>query len=191
LREIARAFGGRDAFGEAADFSFRGGQRLFDGKEARHHALDIAVDRSGAPAEGDRRDRGCRVGADARQARECRLVRRKPAIVAFDHGPRAGVQVARPRVIAEPGPRLEHVVERACGQRGNARPALEKACIIGCDRFDGCLLQHDFGKPDPVRIGLFAGRGTPRQRAPMPVVPGEQNCGVGTARGLSPVALRC
>ena len=34
--------------------------------EPRDHPLDIAVDRRRAPAEGDRRDRGGRIGADAR-----------------------------------------------------------------------------------------------------------------------------
>ena len=65
--------------------------------------------------------------------RRCRAARAAPSSVSGNRPPccaatalRAGMQVAGARVIAEPGPGLEHVVERRCGQRLDARPAREE-----------------------------------------------------------------
>ena len=96
------------------------------------------------------------------------------AAVPLDHDAGAGVQIAGAGVIAEAGPGLEHVVERRRRQRPNIGPARQKARVIGPDRLDRGLLQHDFGEPDAIRIGALARRRAPRQLAAMAVVPGEQ-----------------
>ena len=160
--------------GERAHARLRAGQLVLDREQPRDHALDIAVDRARAAVEGDRRDRGRRIGADAGEREQRLLGVGKPSVVALDHGSRAGVQVAGTRVVAEPGPELQHVVERRGGELRDRRKALEEARIIRSDRLDGGLLQHDLGEPDPVGIGPLAGARPPRQHAAMAVVPGEQ-----------------
>ena len=67
-----------------ADFGLGVGQRRADVEQARHHALDIAVDHRGGPVEGDRGDRGGRVGADAGQVAQAvlRVGKRPPGSAA-------------------------------------------------------------------------------------------------------------
>ena len=105
------------------------------------------------------------------------------------HGLRAGVQVSRAGVIAEPGPGLEHVVERRRRQRLHIRPARQEFRVIRPDRLHGGLLQHDLRQPHVVRVGPLARRGTPRQMAAMPVVPGEQRRGIGRLVHMRRLAL--
>ena len=106
------------------------------------------------------------------------------------HG--AGMQVARPRIIAKPGPHAQDIVERGARQRPDVGPARDELLEVGPDRLDPGLLQHDLGKPDPVRVGQLAGRRPPRQLAPVPVVPGEQVCGaVAASHGGERLASRC
>ena len=93
------------------------------------------------------------------------------------HRDRAGMQIARARIIAEPGPHPQHVILRGAAERGDIRPARQKLLEIRPDRFDAGLLQHDFRQPDPVRISPLARRRPPRQPAAMAVVPVEQQRG--------------
>jgi hypothetical protein len=87
------------------------------------------------------------------------------------------VEIARPRVIAEPGEGLDHLVERSGGERLDPWPALEEARVIGRGGGGGGLLQQDFRQPDPIRIGRLARRDAPRQVAAVGVPPGEQAAG--------------
>jgi len=149
-------------------------------EQARDHALDIAVDRTGAATECNCGDRRGRIRADAGQRPQLAFLVRKLAAVALDERARASVQIAGASVIAEPGPDLQHFLERRRGERADARPALEEFGVIGQNRADPRLLQHDLGEPDPIRIRALAGARAPRQLAAMPVVPGEQGLGVKT-----------
>ena len=124
-----------------------------------------AITRSILPSTGlarlverDRRDRGRRVGADAGERAQRLLGAGKSSAVLLDHGLGAGMQVAGARVVAEPGPELEHVVERRGGKLRDRRKAREEARIIRSDRLHGGLLQHDLGEPDPIGIGALAVR---------------------------------
>ena len=94
----------------------------------------------------------------------------------------AGMQIARARIVAEPGPHPQHVVLRGAAERGDIRPARQKLLEIRPDRFDAGLLQHDFGQPDPIRIGPLARRRPPRQPTAVTVVPVEQQRRAGGAR---------
>ena len=47
------------------------------------------------------------------------------------HRAGAGMQIAGARVIAEPGPDLEHVIERRRGQRLHVGPARQEVRKIG------------------------------------------------------------
>ena len=93
----------------------------------------------------------------------------------------AGVQVAGAGVVAEAGPGGHH---RRLGCRRQGRDigeAREEAFVVGCDRGHRCLLQHHLAEPDAIGVGRRAGRRAPGQGAAVPVVPGEQEGGVGNA----------
>ena len=189
LGEIAGAALRHQRLGAGADFGFRRRQFGLDRIEPRDHPLDVAVDRHRPPAERDRRDRRRGVAADAGQRPQAILGVGKMSAVLRRHRLRAGVQVARAGVVAEPGPGLEHVVERRCGERFDIRPARQEFRVIRPDRLHGGLLQHDLGQPDVIGIGPLARRGTPRQMAAMPVVPGEQHGRIGRLVHTRRVAL--
>jgi hypothetical protein len=87
------------------------------------------------------------------------------------------MQIARARIIAEPGPHPQHVVERGSPERLDVGPARQKFLEIRPDGFDAGLLQHDFRQPDSIGIGRFACRRPPRQLAAVAVVPFEQQRG--------------
>ncbi len=100
------------------------------------------------------------------------------------HRDRAGMQVARARIIAEPGPHPQHVILRgAAERRRHPASAPEISRKYGPTGFDAGLLQHDLGQPDPIRIGPLARRRPPRQPAAMAVVPVEQQRRAGGALG--------
>ena len=98
----------------------------------------------------------------------------KGAAMARDHRLGAGMEVAGAGVIAEPGPQLEHVLDLGRRQRVDRRKPRQELGVIGRDRGDRGLLEHDFGQPDPVRIGRLPRQRAPRQPAAVAVVPGEQ-----------------
>ncbi len=110
------------------------GQRRRDGVETGDDPLDIAVHRRRLEVEGDRRDRRRGIGADPRQRAQRRLVGRKFAIMLGDDGTGAGMHVARPCVVAEALPGMEHVVEIGRRERGERRPAREKRREIRAPR---------------------------------------------------------
>ncbi len=174
LREIAGPAVRREPLGGCANDGLPARQRLADREQARDHALDIAVHRYGACVIGDRRDRRRGVVADARQVAQLSGCLREFSPVPVHDGAGAGVQIARPRVIAEARPQPQHVLEISRGQRMDGRETGEEAQIIRDGRGDRGLLQHDLGKPDPVRIARLAGDGAPGKDAPVSVVPGEQ-----------------
>ena len=174
MGEIAGAFGRHETRGEPPNLGLGRGQFGGDGVEPRHHPLHVAVDRRGRRVKRDRRDRRRRVGADAGQRGERRLALWKVSAMALDYGLGAGVQMPRARVIAEPGPELEHVLERRRRERAHARPARGKAREIGYDRLGRGLLQHDLGEPDAIGVGPFTGQRAPGKLAAMAVVPGQE-----------------
>ena len=89
----------------------------------------------------------------------------------------AGMEIARPRVIAKPLPGMQHIVERRRRQRCHIRPAFEKPRKIRPDGRNRRLLQHDFAEPDAIRRRPFPRQGTPGQLPPMAVVPSQQQRG--------------
>ena len=136
-------------------------QRSLDachGDVARHremacqHPLDVAVENGFARAGTEGGDRRCGRAADARQLRQHRCIEGEPAGETVDHLPRAGVQVARSRVVAETRPQRQHVVQRRRGQRSDIREALAEARVVGDDCRHLRLLQHHLGQPDAVGV---------------------------------------
>ena len=135
---------------------------------------DIAIDRDSLLAESDGGERPRRIGPDARQLPQLRFRRRKLSAMPGDHRLGAGVEIARPRVIAEPRPLLHHRLDRGGGQSRNIRPAAAKGLEIRLHRRDCRLLQHDLGQPDEIGIGQFARPGAPGQIAALAVIPVKQ-----------------
>ena len=156
-------------------------QRFLDGEQPRHHALDIAVDRHGTAVECDRRDRRRRIGTDPGERAQAFFGVGKEPVMVAQHRDRAGVQIARPRIIAESGPHPQHVVERSASERRDIRPARNEFFEIGPNGLHAGLLQHDFRQPHPVRISPLPRRRPPRQPAAMPAVPGKQQRGTAGA----------
>ena len=91
------------------------------------------------------------------------------------HDPGRAMQIASAGVVPEPRPCCEHCLLPSARERLDRRPAADEFAEISRDRGDRRLLQHDFGQPDTVGIGAFAGGRAPWQHAPVPVVPCKQN----------------
>src|SRR5439155_2754520 len=72
--------------------------------------------------------------------------------------------------IAEPRPDGENLGAACPGQRRDGGEAAYEPGIVGEDRPDRGLLQHDFRDPDAVGVAAAP----PRQIAPAPSVPGQQ-----------------
>src|SRR5690606_15312418 len=100
---------------------------------------------------GDARDRAGGVVADAGERAQRVEVVGQLAAVALADQPGGAVEVAGAGVVAEPLPRLEHVVERRVGERGERREALDPALVVRDRGLYARLLEHDLRNPDAVR----------------------------------------
>ena len=78
-----------------------------------------------------------------------------------------GVQIARPRVIAEALPRVEDVIFRSPSQRGKIGKAAEPLIIIRHNGGNLGLLEHELGDEDGVGIASLA----PGEGAPVAAIP--------------------
>ncbi|NBR01697.1 MAG: DUF721 domain-containing protein [Alphaproteobacteria bacterium] len=87
------------------------------------------------------------------------------------------MQIARPRVIAEPGPGGHHIILPGGGQIADFGPAPREIQKIGDHRRDHRLLQHDFRQPHMVGWRQIRPAMPPGQAAAMPVIPVENGCG--------------
>ena len=72
-----------------------------------------------------------------------------------------GVQVARPAVIAQSFPQIQHGLLLGGSQRGDARKSLHPTLKIGHHGFQPSLLGHNLRNPNAVRRCI----GAPRQGA--------------------------
>lgn len=75
---------------------------------------------------------------------------------------RRAVKVARSRIITQPFPQLEHIVERRLCQRLRRRKALGESLKVWYNCNHLCLLQHRLADPDAVWVARL---GSPRQVA--------------------------
>lgn len=135
-----------------------------DSEHPREHPRDVAVDQRGALAIRDRRDRPRGVRADAGHLAQAARGRRQRAAPPRHHLARPAVQIAGARVVAEPRPVREHVIERRLGERPHRRKPPQPPLPVRDHRRDPRLLQHDLGHPDRVRVP----RPPPRQVPPRP-----------------------
>jgi len=66
------------------------------------------------------------------------------------------VEVPGAGIVAESFPGLEDRVEACTGKRVHVGEALQETLVVGDDRGDPGLLEHDLGHPDAVGIARFA-----------------------------------
>src|SRR5262249_58148497 len=69
---------------------------------------------------------------------------------------RGAMKIARARVVAEPGPQPEHLVEWRSRQRAHRRKTRHPALPIRDHRLDARLLQHDLADPDGIGVARAA-----------------------------------
>lgn len=142
------------------------------------HLIDRYVDPLGDPGDIDirwndmcserERPQGVRgVGADSRQLPQSRR-RRRPARRC--DGGTGALEVDGAAVVAQPGPRSDHIGGRRRGQRRRRRPTLQPDGVAGDDAGDLRLLEHHLGDEDRVRVA----RPAPRQVAAVCAVPARQ-----------------
>ena len=105
-------------------------RKSFDAEIARQHALDVAIENRmslpHATARGSRR----RSSGRCRAAPHCFERARKLAAVLGDDQLRGAVQIARTRVVAEPGPQVQHFIDRGSSERAHVRKALHEALVV-------------------------------------------------------------
>src|SRR5262245_51734433 len=92
------------------------------------------------------------------------------AAIRHGHLARRAMQVARPRVIAEPGPPGQDVVERRGRQRAHRGKARQPLLEVGDDCLGARLLQHDLADPNGVRIA----RSPPGQISMTAAIPADE-----------------
>ncbi len=63
------------------------------------------------------------------------------------------MQIAGAGVVAEPGPQMQHLIERGVCQIGHGRKTRHKALKVGDNGSDLRLLQHHLG--EPYFVGCF------------------------------------
>ena len=110
-----------------------------------------------------------REGAYDYLAKSLDIVRHLAAVVAHDLH-RGLLQVARARVVAEPGPFAQDVLFVGAGQRAHVGELHQEALIVRDDRVDLGLLQHRLREPDAIRITGV----TPGQVALRALIPRDQ-----------------
>ena len=71
--------------------------------------------------------------------------------MAFQHDARGLMEVPRPRVVAEPRPVMQDLIDRRLGKLLHVREAHGKPLEKRDDGRDLSLLQHDFGNPYAIR----------------------------------------
>ncbi len=104
-----------------------------------------------AERKGEHRPR--RRAADARQSGNLLKGIREHAAVLVSDLLRGLVQVARPGVVAQSGPQMQHLVDRRMGQIGDGWETRHKALKVGDNRRHLRLLQHHLR--EPYFVGRF------------------------------------
>ena len=139
-------------------------------KEARENTRGVRFDYGNGLVEGEARDRVGGVFSDPGGLPHHSDVVREFSIMSILHEPGGGVQVAGASVVAKSLPGVKDVVLRSQRERGEVREAPEPGVIIRAHGSDCCLLQHELGDEDGVRVAGVA----PRQVESVTAIPGEE-----------------
>src|SRR3546814_9532680 len=109
------------------------------------------LDHHGPPTEGDRRDSGGGVSANAGQFQEPGFaVREAPGMLAR-HAPRTRDEVAGTGIVTEARPGGHDIALVGRRQRFDRGPAAGERLEIGRGMRPGRLLEHELGEPNAVR----------------------------------------
>ena len=141
-----------------------------NGAEPGENPCDVAVEDREFLAIGYAENRSGGVIADAGQGESFFKPIREFGIVAGDDLLSRLLKIARARVVAETGPETKHFFFRGFGEGLNVGKAREELFIVRNHGNDSSLLEHDFGKPDAVRIF----RAAPGKIAPELGEPGQK-----------------
>ena len=128
---------------------------LLDAEDAGENSAHISVQDSLVLSKGQAENSPRGVRADAGEGEKGLLIIRDFAPVALQDLPGSPMEVARPRVVPQPLPHFEHVVQRGLGQGLHVGKSPEPPFQVGDDRLDLRLLQHGFR--DPNHVGIAAG----------------------------------
>lgn len=170
LVEVAGRLAGDGFLGQPPQLGLRLAGHAVD---ARQDAPHVAVDDGQPQAEGDRADGARRVAPHAWELQDLLEGAREAAGVAGGDVARRRVQVARPRVVTEPGPQREDVVEGRLGQRIHRRKARHPAVPVGGHGLEPRLLRHHLADPDGVGVARLA----PRQGSPVTAIESQDALG--------------
>jgi hypothetical protein len=142
-----------------------------DREIAGEDTLDVAVENGVTLAARQRKNGAGGRAPDARQRHGLFERRGKFAAVPLHDRPGRAMQMTRPRVIAEPGPEVQHLVERRRREPAHVGEAREEPLVVPGHGGDLGLLQHDLGNPDAVRRAIAL----PGQvLAPFALIPAQQ-----------------
>lgn len=134
------------------------------------HADHVAIHHGRPSTEANRCD-GCRrVAADTRQrSKPFNRVGELSAVLV--HNRRSSlVQIPGTAVVAQAGPDFQDIVDPSSRQDMHCRESSEEPLVVRQDRGHLRLLEHDFAKPNSVRV--FGA--SPGKVATTPVVPRQQ-----------------
>ena len=148
----------------------------FDSGVSGQHPLDVAIEDGRNHVVGEGGDGGGGAATDAGQFRKQIDVGGKARAMLRNDLLCSAMQVARAAVVAEPGPVREHLVFGRVRQCSHIREAINKSHVIRQHRCHLCLLKHDFGQPDAIRVtGVLPGQIV----ATVDALPGDQADGEG------------
>ncbi|EET44092.1 hypothetical protein NEISICOT_02044 [Neisseria sicca ATCC 29256] len=122
------------------------------GEHAAEYAFDVAVQNGFAAVEGKGANGGGGASAYAAEGFQVFALRRKRTAELFDDLLRGFVQIARAAVIAQTRPQRQHFVLRRGGKRLYGREFFQETRIVVQHGGNLRLLEHDFGKPDAIRV---------------------------------------
>src|SRR5690606_10377146 len=115
---------------KSLDLRLGGWERRFDRMEASNNALDIAIDYRRGAVEGDGRDGGTRIVANAGQFPQAFFRIREPAAEFFRYQIGAFLQVPGAGIVAEAGPGLHDVIHIGGGEVEDRWPSGRKCVKI-------------------------------------------------------------
>src|SRR5262249_39009180 len=108
--------------------------------------------------EGDAGDCGRGIFTNSSEGKNLFAHPRKFSAEFSDNLSRRLLRIAGAAVVTKSGPKAKDLLFRRFGKRLHIWKALQKAFVVGNYRGNARLLQHDFRKPDAIRIFCFAPR---------------------------------
>ena len=122
-----------------------------DRAKTRQYPFDVAIQNRRPDPHTQRGDRASGRPADTGELNQPLNTAREFTGVLADHQLGRLVQIARPTVIAKPGPQMQYLVVTGGSQGMHIRERLHETLVIGNDGGYLRLLQHDLRHPHAVR----------------------------------------